>query len=33
MPTLGVAMQREVDAARREVVNRELRDASPDATA
>jgi hypothetical protein len=33
MPALGAAMQREVDATRREVVNSELRDASPDRTA
>ena len=33
VPALGVAMQRQVDATRREVVNRELHDASPDRTA
>jgi DNA-binding transcriptional MerR regulator len=33
MPALGVAMQREVDATRREVVNQELREASPERTA
>ena len=33
VPALGVAMQRQVDATRREVVNRELHDAAPDRTA